>query len=406
MGYDEPGRGGTDDRDQPGTATGTAVLDEPPADTGRDRVGVHVAWEVALAVKVLVLGLLLWSASPETLRGGALRELLVTMVGVGLLALAAGLSLRTAAPNLAVGPVAVAAALHFAEQGDRGVTDAVVPAAVVAALGGLALALVVVLLRVPAWAATLAGAAAVVVYIERRQLPVPVQGEFDPRHSAWYLFAGFAAVAVLGGLFGTIRSVRRLVGRSRPVTDPARWRGTAAAFVAAGALTGSTVLAVLAGVLFAANGPDRVVPDPGLDWTALAIGMALLGGTSAFGRRGGVSGTLLVVVLVVFFFAYVEAEGHQVSRWAVAGAVLGIGLVVTRLVETYGRPRPAAEPTESGPAGDGTISSGWALPRAGMEGAWPPALPARSTEDPVDPWERWESRAEQRHGDLPDRDTR
>lgn len=392
MGYDEPGRGESADREHSGAATTTVVPDEPAdVESGPDRVTVHVAWEVALAGKVVVLGLLLWLQSPQTLRGGALRELLVGVVGLGLLALAAGLSLRTAAPNLAIGPVAVVAALHFAEQGDRGVIEAVVPAALVAVAGGLVLGLCVVLLHVPAWAASLAAAVAVVAYIERRPLPVPVQADYDPRHSAYYLFAGFAAVAVLGGLFGTIRPVRRLVGRYRPVEDPARRRGPLAATVTAVALTGSTVLAMLAGVLLAANGTGRVVPDPGLDWTALGVGMALLGGTSAFGRRGGVSGTLLVVTLVGLLFAYVEAAGHEVSRWAVAGAALGIGLVVTRLVEAYGRPRPVAgKRVETLPGEDGSISSGWALPRGEADGPWPPALPAHSTEEPVDPWGRWD----------------
>jgi ribose/xylose/arabinose/galactoside ABC-type transport system permease subunit len=402
MGYDEPGRGTSVDREQSTTTAPTVAPDEPSdGESGRDRVGVHVAWESALAAKVLVLGLLLWLQSPQTLRGNGLRELLVAVVVLGLLALAAGLSLRTAAPNLAIGPVAVAAALHFAEQGDRGVTEAVVPAVVVAAAGGLVLALFVVLLHVPAWAASLAAAAAVVAYIERRPVPVSVQADYDPRHSAYYLFAGFAAVAVLGGLFGAIRSVRRLVGRFRPVEDPARRRGTLAALVTVGALTVSTLLAMLAGVLLAANGAGRVVPDPGLDWTVLGVGMALLGGTSAFGRRGGVSGTLLVVVLVGFLFAYVDAVGHELSRWVVAGSALGIGLVVTRLVETYGRPRPAVEDRiEPGPTGEGSTSLGWALPRTGAQAPWPPALPESSTEDPADPWGRWDGGRDRWRGDT------
>ncbi|XTZ13812.1 ABC transporter permease [Micromonospora echinospora] len=403
MGYDEPGRGESVDRHQSGPAT--AVVPEPPpaTESGPDRVAVHVAWEAVLAGTVGILGLLLWLQEPRVLRGDGLRELLVGVVGLGLLALAAGLSLRTAAPNLAIGPVAVAAALHFAEQGDRGTTEAMVPAVVVAVLGGLVLAMFVVLLHVPAWAASLAAAAGLVTYIERRSVPVLVQAHYDPRHNAYQLFAGLLAVAVLGGLFGAIRPVRGLVGRFRPVEDPARRRGTVAALVTGGAVVGSTVLAMLAGVLLAANGADRVVPEPGLDWTALGVGMALLGGTSAFGRRGGVSGTMLVVVLAGLFFAYVDAAGHEISRWAVAGAALAVGLVVTRMVETYGRPRPATgEPPEIGPGGDPSTSGGWTLSGTGTGtygGPWPPALPDRSTEDPVDPWGRWDGERDRWHGD-------
>ncbi|MFI5488831.1 ABC transporter permease [Micromonospora echinaurantiaca] len=387
MGYDEPGRDGSL---EPSSGVPASVLEnvfDDPAhgEPGRDRIGVHLLWEALLVIAVGVVGYLLWRESPETLRGSGLRSLLVAAVTLGLLALAAGLSLRTAVVNLAVGPVAVAAALHVAEQGDRGVVNAVAPAAAVAALGGLALALAVVVLHVPAWAASLAGAAGVIVYIEQRSAPVLVQGEYDPNSGATQLFAGFAAVAVLGGLLGAARPVRRLVGRFRPVADPARRRGAVAAFVAAGALIGSTVLAMLAGVLVAAGGGGPVAPTPGLDWTVLAVGAALLAGTSGYGRRGGVFGTLLAVCLVTLVLSYAQASGWTVSRWAVGGAALGVGLVVTRLVETYGRPA-AGIAAESAPSGDGRISTGWTMTRSDPADTWPPTLPTQTTESPADPW--------------------
>ncbi|SCE89230.1 monosaccharide ABC transporter membrane protein, CUT2 family [Micromonospora coriariae] len=393
MGYEEAGREGSV---EPSSGVPAAVLenvfDDPSqGEPGRDRVGVHLGWEVLLLAGVATLGWLLWRVDSDVLRGDSLRTLLVGMVGLGLLTLAAGVSLRTAAPNLAVGPVAVAAALHYAEQGDQGLAASVGPAVGVAALAGLALALAVVVLHVPGWAASLAGAAGVVVYIERRSAPVLVQGDYDPGRSAGYLFAGFAAVAVLGGLFGAIRAIRRLVGRYRPVTDPARRRGVVAAVVTALALVGSTVLAALAGVLLAANGPGPVTPDPGLDWTVLAIGVALLGGTSAYGRRGGLFGTLLAVGLVTVFQAYALARGWTFDHWTVGGVALGVGLLVTRLVETFGRPRPDSTDAPE-PVGDGTISTGWAMPRSQPVDSWPPTLPTPAAPQPVDPWRdpRWE----------------
>ncbi|GAB3951260.1 hypothetical protein GCM10027614_52960 [Micromonospora vulcania] len=216
----------------------------------------------------------------------------------------------------------------------------------------------------------------VVVYIERRSAPVLVQGDYNPRQTASYLVAGFAAVAVLGGLFGAIRAIRRLAGRYRPVADPARRRGAVAAVVTAAALVGSTVLAALAGVLLAANGPGPVTPSTGLDWTVLAIGVALLGGTSAYGRRGGVFGTLLAVCLVTVFQAYARARGWTVSHWTVGGAAVGVGLLATRLVESYGRPRPDGT-DRSEPVGDGTISAGWTVPRPQPADNWPPRYPRR-----------------------------
>jgi ribose/xylose/arabinose/galactoside ABC-type transport system permease subunit len=393
MGYEEAGR---DRSAEPSSGVPSAVLenvfDDPShGEPGRDRIGVHLGWELVLFAGLAAVGWLLWQDDPAALREGNLRTLLVDAVGLGLLALAAGVSLRTAAPNLAVGPVALAAALHYAEQGDRGLPESIGPAVAVAAVGGLVLALAVVVLHVPGWAASLAGAAGVVVFIERRSAPVLVQGDYDPGRSAGYLFAGFAAVAVLGGLFGAIRAIRRLVGRYRPITDPARRRGAVAAVTTAVALVVSTVLAALAGVLLAANDPDPVAPTSGLDWTVLAIGVALLAGTSAYGRRGGIFGTVLAVSLVAVFQVYAPERGWTLSNWVVGGAALGVGLLVTRLVETLGRPRPGSTDRPE-PVSDGTISSGWTMPQPQSVDNWPPTLPTQTAPQPVDPWRdpRWE----------------
>ncbi|MFC3503190.1 ABC transporter permease [Micromonospora krabiensis] len=404
MAYEQPGRDGTV---EPSSGVPAAVLEnvfDDPAhgEPGRDRIGVHIGWEIVLLLGAAAVAWLLWREDPDALRGAALRSLLVDVVALGLLVLAAGLSLRTAAPNLAIGPVAVAAGLHFAEQSDGGVLAAVLPAAIVAAVGGLLLGLVVVVLHVPGWAASLGAAAAVIVYIERRSAPVLVQGEFDPRRHAVYLAAGFAAVAVLGGLFGAIRAIRRLAGRFRPVGDPALRRGAVAGVVTAGALVCSTVLAMLGGVLIAANGTGPVAPTTGLDWTVLAVGVALLAGTSAYGRRGGVLGTLLAVALVSAFLAYAPARDWTISHWAVGGVALAVGLLVTRLVERYGRPGAVTttEPVE--PVGDGAISTGWAMPRPRPMDDWP-ALSTPSTQSPVDPWQTPHWQAEPRRWDDDER---
>ncbi len=339
MGYDEPGRDGPPEPASAGPATAEAVLDDPDAESGRDRFGVYIVWETFLLLGFGALVYLVWREDSAVLRGSGLRDLIVDVIGLGLLALAVGLTLRTAAVNLAVGPVAVAAGLHFAEQSDRGVLGAVGTATAVAAIGGLVLGLVVVLLHVPGWAASLGGAAGVIVYIEQRSAPVLVQGDYDPRGTAGQLFVGFAAIAVFGGLLGAVSPIRRLVGRFRPIGDPARRRGTAAGVVATTGYVCSTVLATLAGVLIASMG-GTVTPAAGLDWTVLAVGATLLAGTSAFGLRGGVFGTLLTAGAIGLFLAYAQARGWTVSRWAVGGAALAGGLVVTRLVETYGRPVP------------------------------------------------------------------
>ena len=135
-----------------------------------------------------------------------------------------------------------------------------------------------------------------------------------------------------------------------------------------------------------ATAPGRSSPTAGLDWTVLAIGIALLGGTSAYGRRGGIFGTLLAVEPDHRLPGLVRGRaGWQVSRWTVGGAALGVGLVVTRLVEAYGRPRSVGADAETRPSGDGAISSGWSVPRPAPLEDWPPALPTRSDDSPRTP---------------------
>ncbi|MDR7280300.1 ABC transporter permease [Catenuloplanes atrovinosus] len=355
------------------------AFDDPAhGEVGRDRMAVHFLWEFVLLLAAGGLGYLLYASQRDAVTGAALDQLLVQGAALGLLALGAAATLRTAAPNLAIGPVAVASALHFAENGDTGVLQAAGVALVVGLVGGLLLALLVVGFHVPGWAASLAAALGVIVYIQLRPGPVDVQGDYDPTRHAVYLFGGFAALTIIGGLLGLIKNVRRTVGRFRPVGDPADRRGVGGAVVTAGAIVFSSVLAVGAGVLIASGNDTPVVPSVGLEWTGLALGAALVGGTSAYGRRGGVLGTLLAVAVLTMFLRYQDLEGWDISTYATAAVAVAGGLVVTRLVETFGRPAPAAD-------------TQWTEPPAATTWQAPPAEPGPAPR--TDPWDssRWGS---------------
>ena len=307
-------------------------------DDGRDRLGIHIGWEIVLLLAVAALAYLLYRLDPASLRRPALDTLLITGASIGLLTLGAGLTLRAGVPNLAVGPIALGAALHFAENGDKGLVQAIVPALIVAAAGGLVVAVLVLVLHVPGWTATLAAAMGVIVYDQLRTAPVTVQADYDPANQAFYLFGGFALLAVLGGALGTVMPIRRLVGRLRPAGDPARRVGGSAVFPVLAALVLSSVFAVGAGILMAAQSTGPIRPGTGLEWTGLAFGAALLAGTSAYGRRGGIFGTLLAVAGLTLFLDYANRRDFDIALFAIAACAVGGGLVVTRLVETYGRP--------------------------------------------------------------------
>ena len=322
--------------DDSATAPGDGVRDA--RDTGRDRIGIHLGWEVVLLLATAAVGYLLYRLDPASLRRPALDTLLISGAAIGMLALGAGLTLRAGVPNLAIGPIAIASALNFAENGDLGVLKAAVPAVGIAAAGALAVALIVVVFHVPGWVATLAGAMGVVVFNQLRTAPVDVQGGYDPSDQALLFFGAFAAVAVLGGGLGTLPPIRRMVGRLRSPGDPAVRRGAVTALPVIGSLVVSSVLAVGAGVLIAANSTTAVVPGTGLEWTGLALGLALVAGTSAYGRRGGIFGTLLAVTAMALFLDYAQRRNFDIALFAIAAATVGAGLIVTRLVETYGRP--------------------------------------------------------------------
>jgi ribose/xylose/arabinose/galactoside ABC-type transport system permease subunit len=366
------------------------VFDDPSlGDPGRDRMAVHAVWEVLLLLGVGAVAFLLYREDSAAIRGEGLDQLLVLAAGLGLLAIGASLTLRAGAPNLALGPIAIASALHFAEQGDRGVLVAAAEAVVAAGLLGFLMALVVGVFHVPGWAVTLAGALAAMVFIQQRGAPVNLQGDYDPTGQALYLFGGVAAVSVLGGLVGMIKPVRRAVGRFRPIGDPAERRGGMAAVLTGGALVLSSSLAAVGGILLVGGQDAPVVPSPGVDWTAFALGAALLGGASAYGRRGGVFGTILAAVLITLFLRYEDAMDWDISLLAIAGGVLLAGVVVTRVVETYGRPRSRDDRDDEEWTEPDPPSTGWGSTR--RSDSWATPLPAQPTAARTDPWDsdRW-----------------
>jgi MFS family permease len=424
-GYASGGYGETERTSTVPAAVLDDVFDDPDhGEPGRDRLAVHWAWEVLLLLGVAGLGYLLWTADQAALTGAGRSSLLVLAAALGLLGTAAGMTLRTAAPNLAIGPVALASGLYFAQRGADGVAVPTAYALLAALALGLATALLVVVFHVPGWAASLAAALVVIVWIQQQgAAPVPLSGDYDPKSQATLIFAVVAAISILAGLLGTLKGVRRSVGRFRPVADPARRRGGVAGLITGVSIVVSMLLAVIAGVVLAAGAGQAVVPGEGLYLTGFGFGVALLGGTSAFGRRGGVFGTILAVAAVALFITYQATQDWRISRVAIAAGVVAAGLVVTRLIETFGRPRSAGPDDDEWEDAGAAESTGLAgvrvLDRSGEApfgagasngtgaGAptgpawsttpgdtWSSALPAQPAAGRNDPWEeeRWRNR--------------
>jgi len=361
-------------------------------DRPRDRVWVHIAWEVLLAAAVVGAVFAVRAEDAAALRGDGLRDLLVLLAAGILLGSAFALSLRAAVPNLAVGAAAVTAGVLAgwlaADRGYELRTAALVALGAAVALG-LALAIVVVGFRAPAWAAGLSAAVclyAVVLSLSAGRSLV-LDDAPDLRRWAWPLAGGALLLSAAGGVLGLMPGVRAAVGRYRPTADPATSRGGGAGFAAAAALVGSTVLAAAAGLLLALR-VRAAVPDDGLLLLAQAAAAALLGGTSAHGRRGGVLGTALAAAflqLAALWLALVEAE--QWTRPALLGGAIGVGLLVGRLVEAAGSRTPPEQEADADQRPDGDPDDPYATQawEPYQTGSFTPASSYRPGGDPYWP---------------------
>lgn len=317
---------------------------EPPT-APRDRLLVHVVWELLLLV--LVAGLAAWcqSTEPAMFNSAGMRELAASVVVIGSLAVAVSLSLRAAVPNLAVGGAAVLAGVLFIRWIDHGAVTSLALAVGVALVGGLAVGVLVAIFHVPGWAAglvALCGAAVAIAALTTgaaSTLPGNAKVPDLDRYATWWA-GGVLAISVLFGLFGMARPIRRVLGSFRPTGDPAARPAPSAAMVVSLALAVSTGIAAAAGVFGTVrSGGTQLAGIPA--YTVLALGAALVGGTSAYGRRGGVFGTALGV-LAVCLVLQLGAARHwpmDTTTYAVAGGAILLGLIVTRLVEWGGRAR-------------------------------------------------------------------
>jgi ribose/xylose/arabinose/galactoside ABC-type transport system permease subunit len=313
------------------------VFDDPDAgEPGRDRLLVHALWELVLALALAGVGYLLYRQESSAFSGDGLRTLLLLAASIGALAAASAVALRAGAPNLAVGTVAIAAAMQFGHDAGGSLLQPLLVVVGLCAVVGLAQGVAVVGLHVPGWAAGVGIAMVLFVWASGRPEATSFDGyEALPDATLW--FGAFVAVSVIGSVVLAVPSLRRSFGRFRPVTDPARRRGPVAGVVAVLAIVVSTVLAGVGGVVSVSTARAATLSD-GFVLTALALGAALLGGTSAYGRRGGIFGTVLAAALITVSIEYARVTGKTWGAAAVAAVAIGLGLVVTRLVERYGRP--------------------------------------------------------------------
>ncbi len=373
----------------------------------RDRLWPHMVWEIVLAAGVVAAVFAVRREDSRALSGAGLDDLLVLVAAGILLGSAFALSLRAAVPNLAVGAAAVVAGVLTAwlqaEHGYELRTAALIALGGAVALG-LVTAFVVVGFRLPAWAVGLGGALGLWAAAQSLSAgrTLTLDGVPNLRDWAWPLAIGTAALSVLGGVLGLLPRARLTLGQYRPAGDAAAARGSRAALTATAALVGSMLLAAGAGLIIAMR-VRTAAPDDGFTLLGTAAAAAFLGGTSAYGRRGGVFGTALAagfLQLAALWLGLVEAEPW--TRPALLGGAIVLGLLVGRVVEaagTVGPPPPDEADEDSGPEtqlwdpyGTGSFARPGADPyptggftpaasyREGAEPYWPGQAPAPEEE--------------------------
>jgi hypothetical protein len=367
----------------------------------RDRVVFQFVWEAILLLLTLNALFLVYRREEELFGGefstltDAFERHALYLTPILLAALAIGVSLRLGAVNLAVPALAAAIPIVRPVEGNVWIYLGYVAGA--AAVAGLLYVLLVVAFRVPPWFAGLALGIAVLASmplagrlaawrgVDTVTLPGPPNG--------LYLLGGAAVLAVAGGLIGLAPGVRDGFSAVKRMADGEE-RSASAVFLLLGGTVLSMLLAAGSGfvvymyTLGPVEGTNSISFGPygsypvSVELQLLAFAVVLLGGTSLWGRRGGVLGAVLATVAVwaglVLWGQAVEDAGlnswqADYSQAIFAGALL-LGLFVSFGLDRLGRPK---EPVEEFAAYQGEMqpydSPGETVPMG--TGLFDPTLP-------------------------------
>lgn len=348
-------------------AVGYAEQPEAP----KDRMVFQFIWEAILLLLTLNALVLIYRREDELFGDDfaglseAVESHALHLVPILLAALAIGMSLRLGAVNLAVPALAIAIPLASPVETNLWLYLGYVAGA--AAVAGLLFTLLVVAFRVPPWFAGLA--IGVVVFASIPLLDRLREWRGIDSMTLWsqpnglYLLGGAAVLALAGGLIGLAPGVRDGFRAVKRLADGEGERSASAVFLLMGGTILSMLLAAGAGFVTYVYGLGPIEGDHSLNfgpygiyptWVEmqlLAFGVALLAGTSLWGRRGGVFGTVFATVAV---WAGLVLWGREVvnageDSWqadysqAIFAGVLLLGLFVSFGLDRLGRPKDPDE---------------------------------------------------------------
>lgn len=327
------------------------MSERPHSPAPRDRLAAHLIWEGVLVVIVIALLVVLLATGPEGRSGDMLAGLISRTGYYGLVAAGFALSLRTGTPNLAVGALAIATGsigAHLARDAQWPPIAAMAVAVILVTIGGAVIGLLTGALSVPAWAVTFGAAFVILGLVLATAGPgvVPLRAA-PPPGVLWFVL--FLLVSVGGALLWRLPAVREALSAARTSGEPGRWAGLRAGLGALVGITASSLLAAIGGVGFTTT-LAASSPAAGDTLTLAAVAAVLIGGASIFGRRAGIAGTVLGVLVVQLAQTILTLLGVEAAvATLVNGVLLIIGLGVSRLLESVstGLESPAAPPLSS-----------------------------------------------------------
>jgi ribose/xylose/arabinose/galactoside ABC-type transport system permease subunit len=300
----------------------------------RDRILINVVWEAALALAAIAAIAAMFATNDQF----PVTSYFGFVAPIGLYASAIAFSLRAGAPNLAVGSIGLLAATVGADlvtNDQVPVAAAMIVGVVVGVLVSLILGVLTAVVALPSWASTIAAGAIIELFLGSIYVGKTMTVTVDYRAAAVAWFLIFVGLSVGGALiWWLVPGVRRAFEAGRRPGLPGRWPGWPAAIGTAVAITGSGLLASLAGIasLLTIGAVFPTGPSYSTLFTALAV--ALLGGTSVFGRRAGLLGTLLATLFVVALTTIIAIDaGSLTVRAAVLTLAAVVGLGVSRVIE-------------------------------------------------------------------------
>jgi len=314
-------------------------------------MAVHAVWEIGLLILGGGILFALTQASSGPFNEGSWNGFAAALTPLVLAAAAVAVSLRVGAVNLAVGPIALLSAWLFVDASGSGSLVSLGMSLGAAVFVGIVLATLCAWLRVPGWAAGGAVGGAIGLWAGTAGDPAVFMLAELPSTGLLAALAAAAGLSMFLGLVGSFAGVRE---RLSPIRDtPPGERHGRGGLVFLGTLLSASLAGAAGVVAVWSDVPEQgaiPLPDPIL-LSAMALGAALLGGTSLLGRRGGVCGTVFASALLLAFTWLAASRGWDFDTgWIAVGAIV-LGFVVTRLVEAMNKP-DEEEIASSSRAGD------------------------------------------------------